>query len=484
MTESADELPAGARRLRLGTELAQIAEQLVALARGQNRLHELYEAVISRDQDLSDVLELIVRTAMDLVGARYGALGVLDESGERLREFIPVGLSDTEIRALSGVELPSGRGLLGLLITYPEPVRVKDIAAHPASVGFPPGHPPMHSMVGAAVSIRGKIYGNLYLCERHDGRPFDSHDEAMIASFAEAAGLAIDDASLRQEARLDAERFQRLLLPRLRSLPPFETAAVYRPATSPRHIGGDWYDTALLPTGGVAAVIGDVVGHDLQAAADMAQIRNMLLALVHNTTVSPAKVLARLDDTVEALTANPVTTVCLARIEPAPPTDTHPRWKLRWSTAGHPPPLLLTPDGRTRYLAAQPDLPIGVDTGLPRRDHTRRLPPGSTVIFYTDGVTEHPHHPIDRTMARLAAQAAEHARLPLQELLDTLADHHPSDGHDDMALLAIRIPAAPDTEGIKGIKGYEDTKGSESTTGHGTRDAGRDPADGVDVPSP
>ncbi|MFC5203857.1 PP2C family protein-serine/threonine phosphatase [Streptomyces kaempferi] len=446
MTESPDDSPSGARRLRLGTELAQIAEQLVALARGQNRLNELYEAVISRDQDLSDVLELIVRTAMDMVGARYGALGVLDESGERLREFIPVGLSEAEIAAMSGVELPSGRGLLGFLITHPEPVRVKDIAAHPASVGFPPGHPPMRCMVGAAVSVRGRVYGNLYLCERHDGRPFDSHDEAMIASFAEAAGLAIDDASLRQQARLDAEQFQRMLLPRLPSLPPFETAAVYRPATTPRYIGGDWYDAALLPNGGIAAVIGDVSGHDLQAAAAMAQIRNMLLALVHNTTVSPAKVLARLDDTVEALTANPVTTICLARIEPTPPADTRTGWRLRWSTAGHPPPLLLTPDGQARYLAAQPDLPIGVDTGITRRDHTRRLPPGSTVIFYTDGVTEHPHQPLDRTMARLAAQAAAHARLPLQELLDTLADHHPSDGHDDMALLAVRIPALRDAE--------------------------------------
>ncbi|WP_393072208.1 PP2C family protein-serine/threonine phosphatase [Streptomyces sp. LN704] len=297
-------------------------------------------------------------------------------------------------------------------------------------------------MVGAAVSVRSRVYGNLYLCERHDGRPFDSHDEAMIASFAEAAGLAIDDASLRQQARLDAEQFQRMLLPRLPSLPPFETAAVYRPATTPRYIGGDWYDAALLPNGGIAAVIGDVVGHDLQAAAAMAQIRNMLLAL-YNTTASPAAVLARLDRTVEALTANPVTTICLARIEPTPPADTPTRWKLRWSTAGHPPPLLLTPDGQARYLAAQPDLPIGVDTGMPRRDHTRRLPHGSTVIFYTDGVTEHPHQPIDQTMAHLAAHATAHAGLPLQELLDTLADHHPSDGHDDMALLAIRIPAPP-----------------------------------------
>ncbi|MEW1773605.1 GAF domain-containing SpoIIE family protein phosphatase [Streptomyces sp. NPDC086777] len=430
-------------RLRLGTELAQIAEQLVVLARGQNRLHELYEAVISRDQDLSEVLELIVRTAMDLVGARYGALGVLDDSGEQLREFIPVGLSDAQVQALSGTGLPSGRGLLGYLIAHPEPVRVTDIAAHPASVGFPTGHPPMHCMVGAAVSIRGRVYGNLYLCDREDGRPFDAHDEAMIASFAEAAGLAIDDAALMRQTRTDAEHFQRMLLPRLPDLHPLASAAAYRPAASPRHIGGDWYDAVRLPDGTVAAVIGDVVGHDLQAAAAMAQTRNMLLALLHYAPAeSTAEILTALDHTVEDLTANPVTTICLARFEPerSPDGVDAGLFRMGWSTAGHPPLLLLTAGASPRFLFAQPDLPLGVDSAIRRHEHTRSLPPGATVIFYTDGVTEHPGRSIEQTMARLAERAGRLEHLPLQELVETLADQHPSDGHDDMALLAIRTP--------------------------------------------
>ncbi|MFQ3555210.1 SpoIIE family protein phosphatase [Streptomyces gramineus] len=431
------------RGMRLGTELAQIAEQLVVLARGQNRLHELYEAVISRDQDLSDVLELIVRTAMDLVGARYGALGVLDDAGEQLREFIPVGLSETQARTLSGTGLPTGRGLLGYLIAHPEPVRVKDIAAHPASVGLPPGHPPMHCMVGAAVSIRGRVYGNLYLCDREDGRPFDAHDEAMIASFAEAAGLAIDDAALMRQTQMDAEHFQRMLLPRLTDLRPLLSAAVYRPAVTPRHIGGDWYDAIRLPGGTVAAVIGDVVGHDLQAAAAMAQTRNMLLALLHyDPTQCTAEILTALDRAVEDLTANPVTTLCLARFEPdvSPDGSDTGVFRMRWSTAGHPPLLLLSPDARPRFLFAQPDLPLGVDSAVRRHEHTRSLPPGATVIFYTDGVTEHPDRSIEQTMALLAEHADRLEHLPLQELVETLADQHPSDGHDDMALLAIRTP--------------------------------------------
>ncbi|MFG2848156.1 PP2C family protein-serine/threonine phosphatase [Kitasatospora sp. NPDC048296] len=424
------------RRLRLGVELEQIAEQLRSLARAQDRLHDLYEAVLGRDVDLPVVLQLIVDTAMELVGARYGALGVLDESGEHLHRFIPVGLSEQERADLGEVNLPRGRGLLRHLITHPESLRVDDIAAHPDSAGFPPGHPPMRTLLGAAISTRGKIYGDLYVAERRDGQPFDAHDEALIVALASAAGLAIDDARLYEQTRLDAEQFQRILLPRLPDLRPFDAAAAYRPASTPGRIGGDWYDALLVPDHACAAVIGDVVGHDLEAAAAMAQIRNMLRALLYDQRTPPSVVLAHLDRALEAITDQPVTTACLARIEPAQPGT----WTLRWSTAGHPPPLLITPDHRARYLHADPDLPLGVDTAQPRADHTHLMSAGSTVIFFTDGLFEHPKHPIEAGLERLAALATEHAALPLRDFVQTLADHHPSDGHDDMAVLALRTP--------------------------------------------
>ncbi|MFE5587071.1 PP2C family protein-serine/threonine phosphatase [Kitasatospora sp. NPDC056531] len=430
--------PAGSRRLRLGVELEQIAEQLRSLARAQDRLHDLYEAVLGRDVDLPVVLQLIVDTAMELVGARYGALGVLDENGEHLDRFIPVGLSEEERADLGEVDLPRGHGLLRSLITHPESLRVDDIAAHPDSVGFPPGHPPMRTLLGAAISTRGKIYGDLYVAERRDGQPFDAHDEALIVALASAAGLAIDDARLYEQTRLDAEQFQRMLLPRLPDLRPFDAAAAYRPASTPGRIGGDWYDALLVPDHACAAVIGDVVGHDLEAAAAMAQIRNMLRALLYDQRTPPSAVLAHLDRALEAITDQPVTTACLARIEPAQPGT----WTLRWSTAGHPPPLLLTPDHRARYLHAAPDLPLGVDTAQPRADHAHPVPAGSTVIFFTDGLFEHPKHPIEAGLERLAALATEHAALPLPDFVQALADHHPSDGHDDMAVLALRTPGA------------------------------------------
>lgn len=427
------------RRLRLGAELELIAEQLRSLARAQDRLHDLYEAVLGRNMDLSVILQLIVDTARELVGARYGALGVLDEHGAQLAEFIPKGLSDQERADLGDVDFPRGRGLLGYLITHPEPLRVDDIAAHPDSAGFPPGHPPMRTLLGAAISTRGRIYGDLYVAERRDGRPFDAHDQALIVALAGAAGLAIDDTRLYEQTRFDAEQFQRLLLPRLPDLHPFGAAAVYRAARTPGHIGGDWYDALLVPDRACAAVVGDVVGHDVPAAAAMAQIRNMLRALLSHQRTPPSAVLAHLDQALQAIDDQPVTTVCLARLEPATPGG----WTLCWSTAGHPPPLLLSPGHPPRYLDADPDLPLGVDITRSRSDHTCPIPAGSAVILFTDGLIEHPVHPVETGLERLAALASEHAALPLQDFVEALADRHPSDGHDDMAILAVRTPRTP-----------------------------------------
>ncbi|MFF8815394.1 SpoIIE family protein phosphatase [Streptomyces pactum] len=416
-----------------------MAGRLGTPAEVKDRLQGLLSAVlaIGSDLDLPTVLDRIVSTAMDLAGARYGALGVLAPSGDHLEEFITAGLSDEQRAGLAGVEFPHGRGVLGHLIRHPEPLRVDDIPSHPASVGFPPGHPPMRTLLGVAITVRGEIYGDLYLSERHDGRPFDENDEEIVRALAGAAGIAIENARLFGYMRDSAEQFQRLLLPTLPRLAPFSGAAVYRTAAEPAGVGGDWYDAAVLPDQACAAVIGDVVGHDLHAAAAMAQARNMLRALLYDRRTPPSAVLTRLDRAVHAITDLPVTTVCLARIEPAAGG-----WTLHWSTAGHLPPLIVGPDGRTTYLDADPGIPLGVDPDVHRPDHTHPLPAGTTVLLFTDGLVEHPGHSLDDRLAVLAGLAAAHATRPLDDLVRLLADHHPSDGHDDMAVLAIRTPAA------------------------------------------
>ncbi|MFG1665394.1 PP2C family protein-serine/threonine phosphatase [Streptomyces sp. Y7] len=427
--------------LRLDAQLEQIAEQLRELAVAKDRLQGLLEAVltISREMDLPTVLHRIVTTAMELVGARYGALGVLDESGEQLAQFLTAGLSESERADLAGIEFPHGRGVLGHLIHHPEPLRVDEIGSHPASVGFPPGHPHMRTLLGVAISVRGTIYGDLYLSERRDGRPFDRDDEDVVVALAGAAGIAIENVRLFEQVRDGAEHFQRLLLPTLPDLSPLTAAAVYRPALTPAHLGGDWYDALWLPDHACAVVIGDVVGHDIRAAAAMAQTRSMLRALLFDRFTPPSSVLAQLDRTLNAITDLPVTTACLARMEPA-----GEGWRLHWSSAGHLPPLLITPDRHTEYLDVEPGLPLGVDLDEDRPDDTHPVPAGATVLFFTDGLVEHPEHCIDDGLSRLAELAADHVHLPLDEFVCFLADHRPSDGHDDMALLALRTPGDRD----------------------------------------
>ena len=163
---------------------------------GPRQLRRLLDAVLSigSELDLAEALQKIIEVATDLVDARYGALGVLDETGTRLSQFITVGVDD-EIRAKIG-DLPEGHGILGLLIVDPNPLRMPDLREHPDSFGFPPNHPPMRSFLGVPIRVRGNVFGNLYLCDKAGGDVFTDIDEEMVTALAGAAGIAIDNARL------------------------------------------------------------------------------------------------------------------------------------------------------------------------------------------------------------------------------------------------------------------------------------------------
>ena len=166
------------------------------------RLHALIDAMllIETDADLADLLRVIVEAASQLVGARYGALGVVTNDGETLSQFITHGI-DEATRAEIG-HLPRGRGLLGEIIHFPEPLRLDDLTAHPRSAGFPANHPPMTRFLGVPVRTSdGHVYGNLYLTDRVDGEPFSEEDEQLIDSFGRAAGLVIEQVTLRAHLR-------------------------------------------------------------------------------------------------------------------------------------------------------------------------------------------------------------------------------------------------------------------------------------------
>jgi signal transduction histidine kinase len=155
--------------------------------------------ITTESDDLGRVLHRLAETACALTDARYGALGLFDQEGTHLTEFITIGL-DEAARAAIG-KLPEGRGLLGTLAHSDSPLRLKDLTAHQASVGFPPHHPPMHSFLGTSIKTHGRLFGRLYLTEKQGGDEFTDTDEQIIAALASQAGVLIENTLLLQDVR-------------------------------------------------------------------------------------------------------------------------------------------------------------------------------------------------------------------------------------------------------------------------------------------
>lgn len=176
---------------------------------GPRSLRQLLDAVltIGSDLDLPAMLHRIIASATVLVDARYGALGVLDDTGSRLAQFITVGIDDEAHRKIG--DLPAGHGILGLLIVDAKPLRLPDLTEHPDSYGFPPNHPPMRSFLGVPIRVRDEVFGNLYLTDKTTAEVFTDVDEELVVALASAAGVAIENARLHarvQELALVADR--------------------------------------------------------------------------------------------------------------------------------------------------------------------------------------------------------------------------------------------------------------------------------------
>src|SRR5690348_7223050 len=171
----------------------------VTTERADSRLRELIDASIALNSELSleSLLQKTVETAASLTGARYAALGVIDESGAALERFVTTGIDD-ETRTTIG-DLPRGRGILGVLIREARPLRLTHLGDDPRSVGFPPGHPPMDSFLGVPVMLRGVAYGNLYLTEKEGGE-FTDDDQELVTLLAAQAAVAIENARLYESA--------------------------------------------------------------------------------------------------------------------------------------------------------------------------------------------------------------------------------------------------------------------------------------------
>jgi signal transduction histidine kinase len=193
--------------LHLDELLSELQTQLQAVIGTRDRVHALLDAVlaIGTDLDLQTVLRRIVEAAAQLVDARYGALGVIDDV-HLLSQFLTVGI-DEDTAARIGPP-PRGGGILGLLIDEPRPLRLHDLGDHPAAFGFPAHHPPMKSFLGVPIRVRDAVFGNLYLTEKKGGGDFDDEDESVVLALATAAGVAIENARLYDDVRQREHRLR------------------------------------------------------------------------------------------------------------------------------------------------------------------------------------------------------------------------------------------------------------------------------------
>jgi serine phosphatase RsbU (regulator of sigma subunit) len=271
------------------------------------------------------------------------------------------------------------------------------------------------------------------------GDRWDPDDAVMLIEIARRASIAIDNARRFERNRDIAETLQRALLTDLPTTPGLRLAARYLPATHGLNIGGDWYDAFRQPDGGLIAVIGDVTGHGLHAAVMMSQLRTALRAYAVDGG-SPGTLLTRLHTFLHHLQPDLYATAVIARFHPDETT-------LTWAAAGHPPPVLRTPDGQVHTLDAKPNAMLGIPLSQQIHDHTMEMPPGSTLALYTDGLVERRALGIDPGIERLARALGSLAPEQLAQDLDGSAERilepmlSDSERDDDVCLLLCHFAA-------------------------------------------
>ncbi|KUN79335.1 phosphatase [Streptomyces bungoensis] len=267
------------------------------------------------------------------------------------------------------------------------------------------------------------------------GERFDQDTTVMLLELARRAGIALDNARQYEQHRHVAEALQRAQLTELPSTPDLSLAARYVPATHGLNIGGDWYDAFPQPDGSVLAVIGDVTGHGLRAAVIMGQLRTALRAYAVEGN-GPARILTLLHRMLRHQQPELYATCAIARFTPGDPT-------VVWAAAGHPPAIVREPGGRVRVLQARPGIMLGVPLAHEYEEHTARLPAGSTLALYTDGLVERRAAGIDAGIERLARALGALDTAELEDL-DAAAESllkpmlHDSEHDDDVCLLLCR----------------------------------------------
>jgi serine phosphatase RsbU (regulator of sigma subunit) len=289
-----------------------------------------------------------------------------------------------------------------------------------------------------------------------DEHVVDAEELELLEGFAAQCAQTLDrirgreaQQALAARAMAMSETLQRSLLNAPAQPDGLAVAVRYRPAVQEAQVGGDWYDSFLTSTGVLSLVVGDITGHDQQAAAVMGQVRNLLRGVAYTIGQPPAAVLSELDRALRDLEVGTYATVLLANVEQTPEQAAAGLRTLRWSNAGHPPPVLLRADGTAALLDTPPDRLLGVDSDARRNDHDVVLEPGDLLLLYSDGLIERRGMDLDDGMLWLTSTVAGLAGLDHEQLCDALLDLVAGHTEDDVVLLALTArnedtrPSAP-----------------------------------------
>ena len=303
--------------------------------------------------------------------------------------------------------------------------------------------------VYAPLRVGTRLLGSLSVCWVEE-REVPDEELSVIDAFAAQCAQALARIQTAEAQRATAEQvrtlseaLQRSLLTQPEAAPWLDVAVRYLPAVQAARVGGDWYDAFETATGSMLVSVGDVAGHDGNAAAAMAQLRTLLRGLAADGDDTPAVLLGRLDRAMHRLGLETPATALLARID-RPRADGSGGCQVVWSSAGHVPPLVRLPTGRVRVLTEQPDLLLGLDAGSPRTDHGTALDPGCHLLLYTDGLVERRGEDLDVGLGRLAGALAVGGDAAPEQVCDALLASMLADAPtDDVALLVLRPAAVP-----------------------------------------
>lgn len=402
-------------------EALYVEDELVPLVRN-GRLSEgyftfAYSPVHGDDGTVEGVIDIVATTTAQVIAGRR--LGLLIRLGSALADAD--GADDVLARTLA-VLGEDPQDIVGSAI-------VQDSVTEESVVAGDEGEPVL------LLPLRGRgVEGGTAL--RITLSLLLSSDDEEYRDFLRLVVRTIDQALDRVWAiaseRSLSEALQRSLLTQPASTRRIDVAVRYQPASEVGQIGGDWYDSFRLPDGRLALVVGDVAGHDQDAAAMMAQLRNLTRGVAHSVQESPAAVLSGVDRAIEGLDLGVVATALLVEVDEDAGTA-------RWSSAGHPPPVLLDPEGRATLVAADPDVLLGLDPATERGDHALGLPPGSTLVLYTDGLVERRGVPIGDSLCWLAESLTGRQGLTADQVCDHLLAEIGGDVEDDVALLVLRV---------------------------------------------